>query len=114
MPRNVYKDDGSGTTERSLKYWKNQRYRLGQVVEIEMRNYNTSRPHSLRIKDNNGNEIWLSGCVSGFGGTGPHGTLKILQEFRPKTSIYEIARCISFKVKRDSLGHFRFYPGEQA
>lgn len=108
MISRIYKDDGSGTTYRSLKYWKNQRWRIGNIIEIEMRCYGANS-HPLRIKDDAGNEIWLSGCVSGYWGMGPSGTLKIVQEFRPKTTLSEIQYNFSFKIKKDKLGRFKFY-----
>lgn len=37
-------------------------------------------PHMI-IKNDNLEELWLAGCNCGYGGTGPHGTERILKEY---------------------------------
>jgi hypothetical protein len=36
--------------------------------------------YTLILTDEHGNQVWLSGCNIGYGGTGPHGTYELLRE----------------------------------
>jgi len=85
----VFKDDGHGATGLSLQFFHGIRDKLGEIVEAEasqepLRTETTeegySREYNLILRDDGGNEVWLSGCNCGYGGTGPHGTFEILKE----------------------------------
>lgn len=73
----ILKDEGYGCTEFSIMFFRQHRQQLGVITHIEMIDCDD---WPLRIKDVVGNEMWLSGCTSGYGGEGPHGTHTILQE----------------------------------
>ncbi|MCY9592971.1 hypothetical protein [Paenibacillus chitinolyticus] len=48
-----------------------EKYRYGDLISLSI-------PHMV-IRDSDGNEMWLPGCNCGYGGTGPHGSEKVLQ-----------------------------------
>ncbi len=75
----ILKDKGNGVTEESLDFFRAHRENLGKIVKVEMINCRKKK-YPLRLTDNNGNEIWLSGCDSGYEGEGPLGTFKVLKE----------------------------------
>jgi hypothetical protein len=55
----------------------------------------------LILKDEHGNELHLSGCSSGYTGTGPHGTLEVLND-----AGFKIDRRFVFSAKTfDELLH---------
>lgn len=87
---NMYlKDSGHGITEESLKFWHENKNRIGIVTHVEV-----SFEPLFRERANDGDYdleynmmifghdgcIMLSGCTCGYGGTGPNGTAKILAE----------------------------------
>lgn len=74
-----WKDEGYGITERSLAFWRENKVRLGRIVRAELRDFRTTQ-YPLVITDAHGNQILLSGCAGGYGGEGPGGTLKVLQD----------------------------------
>jgi len=74
MTWKVWHDGGGGITKRSLDYFKRNGHKLGQIVEINI----CDMPHfSMEIWGVNG-VMLLSGVTCGYGGTGPHGSVKIL------------------------------------
>ncbi len=73
----ILKDAGDGCTEFSISFFRQHHHQLGVITYIEMTDCDD---WPLHIKDDAGNEIWLSGCTSGYGGEGPHGTHTILKE----------------------------------
>ena len=68
-------DKGYGVTEESIKYFKKLRGKLGQINQI---NLDSNREFDMEIQCSAGT-VLLSGVTCGYGGTGPHGTLKILE-----------------------------------
>jgi hypothetical protein len=84
--RAVYREpeEGAGVTERSKAFFLLNRHRLGVVVAASMGDF-ASRSHEgagdscLRLYDDVGRVLALSGCTAGYGGEGPHGTLFVLR-----------------------------------
>jgi len=88
----IFKDSGAGSTDISLKYWKRVKARLGRIIRAdasfeplikEPRTWNGipyMAEYNLILIDDRGNEVRLSGCNCGYGGTGPHGTFEILKD----------------------------------
>lgn len=85
-------DDGDGVTQISLEVWKRSRARLGRIVSVRasiepllvriVRSPDGSQYDlgwTLRIEGEHG-ILYLSGCNCGFGGEGPNGTRRILEE----------------------------------
>lgn len=54
----------------------------------------------LVLIDNDGNELHLSGCTSGYTGTGPHGTLEVLNK-----SGFQIGRRFVFGARTFCILH---------
>lgn len=80
----IYRDNGSGVTEESLRFWRNVKRKVGKVklliCEEKWDEENRSwREYNTRIVGENG-EVWLSGLNCGYGGEGPHGLLRLLVE----------------------------------
>ena len=71
----TFTDGGHGVTEESIKYFKTLRGKLGEIIQI---NLDSDREYVMEINCSVG-IVLLSGCNCGYGGTGPHGTLKILE-----------------------------------
>lgn len=92
----VFKDDGGGVTELSLKYFHEIKTQLGRIIRAEAgyeplkqetkygelagKRYTYVADYNLILYDEFGNEVWLSGTNIGYSGTGPHGTFDILRE----------------------------------
>jgi hypothetical protein len=71
-------------TERSKAFFLLNRHRLGTIVAAGMRDLmEPVRPDGghdyLRLYDDAGRVLALSGCTAGYGGEGPHGTLWVLR-----------------------------------
>ena len=77
----VYEDKGYGITEKSLKLWHQHKGDIGKIWLVRARSETPEMPdgYTLIIYGSKG-EIKLSGCNCGYGGTGPNGTRKILEE----------------------------------
>jgi hypothetical protein len=80
----IYKDKAQGVTLLSLRFFQDHRAKLGQIRQVKtsfkpLYIRRTGAYHTV-IRDVDGNEIWLSGCCAGYGGTGPHGTAFLLRE----------------------------------
>jgi len=72
----IIHDDGAGITDESLKVFKKAKGKLGRIYHLYLDNLSN---FNFQI---NGEFGWLllSGCSCGYGGTGPHGAVKILKE----------------------------------
>jgi hypothetical protein len=73
-----------GVTLQSKAFFVLQRHRLGAFTLATMRDFTNKqeegpKPAPLRLFDEHGRGIELSGCTSGYGGEGPHGTLWVLR-----------------------------------
>ena len=92
----IYKDNGYGITEKSLKLWKRRKGDIGKIGVVEAKRESPDE-YTLIIIGSEG-EIWLSGCNCGYGGTGPNGTRQILEELGVNP---EDARCYMFLKEFD-------------
>ena len=72
----IFHDEGNGVTEESLEYVESLKGKLGKVVDISI---DKDREFAMEIKGRN-YILLLSGLNCGYGGTGPHGTLKLLKD----------------------------------
>lgn len=79
----IWHDDGYGITQTSLAFFRERRECIGSIVGVTMLADPsedggwTTYPFRIIGEDA---EIWLSGCNSGYGGEGPHGSITILKE----------------------------------
>jgi hypothetical protein len=74
----------AGVTERSKAFFLLNRHRLGRIVAAGMRDLTEARHRDgggdcLRLCDDAGRVLALSGCTAGYAGEGPHGTLWVLR-----------------------------------
>ena len=92
----IFKDEGGGITERSLKYFHSIKPQLGRIVRAEAgfeplkqetkfgelagKRYTYVADYNLILYDEVGNEVYLSGMSIGYNGTGPHGSFDVLRE----------------------------------
>ncbi|MET8624673.1 hypothetical protein ABZW30_13105 [Kitasatospora sp. NPDC004669] len=110
----ILTDGGQDATTESLKFWRDNRHQLGTFIEaraylseddviVDGRRFaNTGHgsqnawPQSpkLVLIDEDANELWLTACCAGYGGTGPGGTQDILVEEGFGTS-EEIGRLVT-------------------
>ncbi|MGE7762115.1 hypothetical protein [Peribacillus sp. NPDC097895] len=106
----VIKDYGEdrGVTHKSVALFeavKDQfdRFKIAKIFK-EFNNANILVDSDLILIDKKGNELHLSGCSCGYSGTGPHGTLEILNK-----AGFEIDRRFLFCSKGFTL----FHPNEE-
>lgn len=71
----IYHDDGYGVTEDSLKFFEGLKGKLGELLDIRI---DQNRQFTMEIQGTHTITL-LSGTNCGYGGTGPHGSLKILE-----------------------------------
>ena len=91
-------DRAGGDTQASLQFWRENRARFGTFVEaraylsdddaiVDGRRFASTvdgpqfawpQSPKLVLIDDNGDELWLTACCCGYGGTGPGGTEEIL------------------------------------
>jgi hypothetical protein len=98
-------DDGGGITVNSLKFWAENKSRVGKVTKVECKkfgffksNETSGQEWNTRVTGDNG-IMYLGGFSCGyFGGTGPHGLFKLLQELGASTTINDIAGTDHVKV----------------
>ncbi len=74
-----YKDEGHGITAKSLEFWDQHKLLIGEVTHIAGSFEPLELEYNLKIYGLYGT-ILLSGCTCGYGGEGPNGTRKILEE----------------------------------
>ena len=86
----IFTDDGGGMTQRTLEYFDTLKGNLGRIIEIHI---DSDRNFSWEIFCDAG-WVLLSGVSSGYGGEGPHGSLKILDLLGFKKSDEEILKKI--------------------
>ena len=84
--RAVYREpcEGAGVTERSKAFFLLNRHRLGTVVaasmgDFEDRGRGGASEACLRLYDDRGRVLALTGCTAGYMGEGCHGTLYVLR-----------------------------------
>ncbi|MFC1436051.1 hypothetical protein ACEZDB_36000 [Streptacidiphilus sp. N1-3] len=94
----ILTDDAQGDTGKSLQFWQEQRHRFGAFVEaraylsdddaivdgrrfaatVHGPQYAWPQSPKLVLIDEAGDELWLTACCVGYGGTGPGATEDIL------------------------------------
>jgi len=83
----ILKDNGHGITRNSLDFWRANKDKIGPVLSVEVRDdlyveqspegYPLEYPCAIYGTDG---IIFLSGCTCGYGGEGPSGTAKVLED----------------------------------
>lgn len=66
-----------GITECSERLFDKTRNKFKRFVKATMEKRNSNERY-LILRDEEGNQLHLTGCTSGYGGTGPMGTLYVL------------------------------------
>jgi hypothetical protein len=83
--RAVYREppESAGVTEGSKAFFLLNRHRLGRIVAAGMRGFEGGHPgrgaDGLRLYDDAGRVLALTGMTAGYMGEGPHGTLWVLR-----------------------------------
>jgi len=80
----IYHDDGEGATSPSMALWDSLKGKLGKVYSFSII---AGRQFSVEIIAEHG-IVLLSGLNCGYGGTGPHGTQKLLKSLKIPEHIY--------------------------
>ncbi len=63
-------------------------YYIPDTLQSESGLYNLRTPTCV-LKDKNGQQMWLTGVLCGYAGTGPHGAVKLLKKIGIKENIAE-------------------------
>jgi len=80
MGRRILHDGGLQPTERSIDFFKKHRKKLGRIMQININDGIKYRGMLFYMKIIGTKAImYLSGCTSGYRGTGPHGTVELLK-----------------------------------
>ena len=106
---NVYKDGGNGITRVSLDYWEKNKGKLGPISYVwasfdgmpdeSVRDYPLE--YNLVLAGERG-VVFLSGCNCGYGGEGPNGTRKILEELgMPEQDARQLMYKKKFELVRE-------------
>jgi hypothetical protein len=91
------------TTESSLDYWQENKKRLGPVTAVSCDASEGNIGH-LRIAGKN-SDFELGGCTCGYGGEGPQGTAKILQDLGlSEKEAWALAQSNKFLIYFDESG----------
>jgi len=69
-----------GIAEPGIQLLEKVRHRYGTFALAEMGCHEHSAYNYLKLTDEAGNELHLSGCTSGYRGTGPFGTYEVLKK----------------------------------
>jgi hypothetical protein len=77
-----YFDNGTGSTQDSLSYYRNNRHLLGTVVaaEVSFPGLSEHYPYCIELPDDQCNRMFLSGLTAGYAGEGPRGAMQVLCE----------------------------------
>jgi len=86
----ILHDNGYGITETSIQFFNKHRKLIGKVIRVSI---NKERVFAMEISGSNG-VILLSGCTCGYGGTGPHGSIRILKSINPNFSREDEAKVL--------------------
>ena len=75
-------DDGGGITTDSRDFYRDNRHRLGEIIEAQVFFPGSAgpSPYSCILGDADGNKMWLSGVAAGYAGEGPRLAMEILVE----------------------------------
>lgn len=114
--------DGSGSTHKSIEFFKDNIEKLDQIdsiyiffdeIDAAIRNfyvasnfkirelYHIETPHFI-IKDKNGQELWLGACNCGYCGTGPRGSQTVLSVLR------DTKRLGNFNLSNEEIENILF------
>jgi len=88
----IYHDEGGGVTEDSIEFFDKLKGKFGDVLDIHI---NQNRQYTMEIVGTHA-VCLLSGVNCGYGGTGPHGTLRILEKLGVRVAkeyIFENSEC---------------------
>jgi hypothetical protein len=78
-----YSDSGNGITADSISFFRDHRHQLGPIVTADLKFpgfEDPPDPYLMLLRDDDGNEIRLSGCTTGYPGEGPRGAMLVLLE----------------------------------
>jgi len=116
-------DNGHGVTRQSLDYWKDVApvVKEDSVRRIVVSNRDlgpedgVTRPGYTMKIEANGYKVLLSGCNCGYGGEGPHGSLKVLEDIgvhvgQPLMALIATRDRLEFERY---LGVWRVVPADQ-
>ena len=75
-------DDGGGITADSRNFFRDNRHKLGEIVEAQVFFPGSAgpSPYSCILGDSEGNKMWLSGVAAGYAGEGPRFAMELLVE----------------------------------
>ena len=75
-------DDGGGISADSRNFFRDNRHKLGEIVEAQVFFPGSAgpSPYSCILGDDDGNKMWLSGVAAGYAGEGPRLAMEILVE----------------------------------
>jgi hypothetical protein len=75
-------DGGGGITADSRNFFRDNRHKLGEIVEAQVFFPGSAGPsaYSCILGDADGNKMWLSGLAAGYAGEGPRVAMEILVE----------------------------------
>jgi len=91
------------TTESSLDYWQKNKKRLGPITAASCDASKGNTGH-LRIAGKNA-DLEFGGCTCGYGGEGPQGTSKILQDLGlSEKEAWALAQSEMFLIYFDESG----------
>lgn len=77
-----------------MKIFESVKYRFLTFTYAEVDNFDSSDQNYLMLKDNYGNELYLTGCNTRYRGEGPRGTLKLLNKLG-----FNLDECFVFYSK---------------
>jgi hypothetical protein len=101
-------DTGNGVTRDSLAFYRDHRHRIGDLTEVYVRFPGYDDPHDpylMRLRDQHGDELLLSGCTTGYVGEGPHGSMNVLiSEGCPVVQAMVVLSAATARFTRDESG----------
>ena len=101
-------DSGTGIARDSLDFYRDHRHELGGIREVTVRFPGYDDPHDpylLVLRDEQENEMRLSGCTTGYVGEGPHATMRVLiDEGCPVVHAMVVLSAATARFTRDATG----------
>ena len=76
------RDDGQGEATASLAFFRDHRWRLGQIITaaVTFPGLTGDDPYTLVLRDSRGARMLLSGCAAGYPGDAPRTAMQVLVE----------------------------------
>ena len=103
-------DTGNGVTRDSLAFYRDHRHRIDVLTEVYVRFPGYDDPHDpylMRLRDQHGDELLLSGCTTGYVGDGPHGSMNVLiSEGCPVVQAMVVLSAATARFTRDESGEW--------